>query len=136
LIPLAHKHMTAHFPGLVHKSSFKIGASFMDQRTPIPLLVKWCGHVSKMPTLTGEQHYYKERYDLEHYTYFCTFSFDHCVFCSSSIYEFWLPFGIFKLFLHNIFILSSYLHDTEYAIWIILVILTKVDGLDLFPNVR
>ena len=31
---------------------------------------------------------------------FCTFSFDHCVFCSSSIYQFWLPpFGIFKLFL-------------------------------------
>jgi hypothetical protein len=22
---------------------------------------------------------------------FCTFSFDHCVFCSSSIYGFWLP---------------------------------------------
>jgi hypothetical protein len=22
---------------------------------------------------------------------FCTFSFGHCVFCSSSIYEFWLP---------------------------------------------
>ena len=46
------------------------------------------------------------------------------------------PFGIFKLFLHNIFILSSYLHDTEYVIWIILVILTKVDDLDLFPNVK
>jgi hypothetical protein len=23
--------------------------------------------------------------------YFCTFSFGHCVVCSSSIYEFWLP---------------------------------------------
>jgi len=23
---------------------------------------------------------------------FCTFSFSHCVFCSSSIYGFWLPF--------------------------------------------
>ena len=23
--------------------------------------------------------------------YFCTFSFDHCVVCSSLIYEFWLP---------------------------------------------
>ena len=32
--------------------------------------------------------------------FFCTFSFDHCVVCSSSIYGFWLPpFGIFKLFL-------------------------------------
>ena len=31
---------------------------------------------------------------------FCTFSFGHCVICSSSIYGFWLPpFGIFKLFL-------------------------------------
>ena len=30
---------------------------------------------------------------------FCTFSFGHCVVCSSSIYGFWLPpFGIFKLF--------------------------------------
>jgi hypothetical protein len=33
---------------------------------------------------------------------FCTFSFDHCVFCSSSIYGFWLPFGIFKLVLSTI----------------------------------
>ena len=30
---------------------------------------------------------------------FCTFSFGHCVVYSSSIYGFWLPFGIFKLFL-------------------------------------
>ena len=36
---------------------------------------------------------------------FCTFSFGHCVVCSSSIYGLWLPpFGtcIFKLFLHCI----------------------------------
>ena len=32
---------------------------------------------------------------------FCTFSFGHCVVCSSSIYGFWLhPFGIFKLFFY------------------------------------
>jgi hypothetical protein len=31
---------------------------------------------------------------------FCHFSFGHCVFCSTSIYEFLLPIGIFKLFLH------------------------------------
>ena len=32
---------------------------------------------------------------------FRTFSFGHCVVCSSSIYGFWLPpFGIFKLFLY------------------------------------
>jgi hypothetical protein len=31
---------------------------------------------------------------------FCTFSFGHCVVCSSSIYGFWLPpFGIFILFI-------------------------------------
>ena len=29
---------------------------------------------------------------------FCTCSFGHFVVCSSSIYSFWLPFGIFKLF--------------------------------------
>ena len=32
---------------------------------------------------------------------FCTFSFGHCVVCSSSIYRFWLPpFSIFKLFFY------------------------------------
>jgi hypothetical protein len=30
---------------------------------------------------------------------FCTFSFDHCVVCSSSIYRLYYLFGIFKLFL-------------------------------------
>ena len=30
---------------------------------------------------------------------FCTFSFDLCVVCSSSIYGLWLPFGIFTLVL-------------------------------------
>ena len=35
---------------------------------------------------------------------FCTYSFGHCVVCSSSIYGFWLPpFGIFKLFLDTIY---------------------------------
>ena len=33
---------------------------------------------------------------------FCTFSFGHCVVCSSSIYGFWSPFGIFKLFLNHL----------------------------------
>ena len=28
----------------------------------------------------------------------CTFSFGHCVVCSSVIYRFWFPLGIFKLF--------------------------------------
>ena len=31
---------------------------------------------------------------------FCTFTFGHFVVCSSSIYEFYYPFGIFKLFIH------------------------------------
>ena len=31
----------------------------------------------------------------------CAFSFGHCVVCSSSIYGFWFPFGIFKLFLRT-----------------------------------
>ena len=30
--------------------------------------------------------------------FFCTFYFGHCVVCSSSIYGFWLPLDIFKLF--------------------------------------
>ena len=35
---------------------------------------------------------------------FCPFSFDHCVGCPSSIYEFWLPpFDIFQLFLCGLF---------------------------------
>jgi hypothetical protein len=42
---------------------------------------------------------------------FCTFSFGHCVVCSSSIYGFWLPpFGIFKLILQQcniVFVLCS-----------------------------
>ena len=34
---------------------------------------------------------------------YVTFSFGHCVVCSSSIYGFWLPpFGIFKLFFLHI----------------------------------
>ena len=37
---------------------------------------------------------------VDRYLSFGTFSFGHCVVCSSSIYGFWLPpFGIFKLFL-------------------------------------
>ena len=28
-----------------------------------------------------------------------SFSFGHCIFCPSSIYRFWLPFGVSKLFL-------------------------------------
>ena len=37
---------------------------------------------------------------------FCTFSFDHCVVCSFSIYDSDYPFGIFKLFLLLIIVLS------------------------------
>jgi len=39
-------------------------------------------------------------YFVDRFLSFCTFSFGHCVVCSSSIYRFWLPpFGIYKLFL-------------------------------------
>ena len=31
---------------------------------------------------------------------FCTFSFDHCVVCSSSIYRFWLPLWHLQTLLH------------------------------------
>jgi len=31
---------------------------------------------------------------------FCTFSFGHCVFCSSSIYGFWLPLWYLQTFLN------------------------------------
>ena len=36
---------------------------------------------------------------VDRYLSFCTFSFGHCVVCSSSIYGFSLPFGVFKLFI-------------------------------------
>jgi hypothetical protein len=38
---------------------------------------------------------------------FCTCSFGHCVVCSSLIYGFWLPPGIFKLFLRSVNAISS-----------------------------
>ena len=36
---------------------------------------------------------------------FCTFSFGHCVVCSSSLYGFWLPLWIFKLFTRTILVI-------------------------------
>ena len=36
--------------------------------------------------------------------FFCPFSFGHCTVYSSMIYEFWLPFGIFKPFLFIFYI--------------------------------
>ena len=30
-------------------------------------------------------------YFVDHYLFFCTFSFGHCIVCSSSIYDLWLP---------------------------------------------
>ena len=39
---------------------------------------------------------------VDHCLSFCTFSFGHCLVCSSLIYRFWLPpFGIFKLFFYH-----------------------------------
>jgi hypothetical protein len=47
---------------------------------------------------------------------FCSFSFGHCIVCSSLIYGFWLPpFGIFNLFFywtvwHFLFFILCYFH--------------------------
>jgi len=38
---------------------------------------------------------------------FCTFSFDHCVVCSSSIYGFWLPLWYLQILL-ILFVISDY----------------------------
>jgi hypothetical protein len=37
---------------------------------------------------------------VDRYLSFCTFSFDHCVVCSSSIYGFWLHLWYLQLILH------------------------------------
>ena len=75
---------------------------------------------------------------------FCTFSVGLCVVCSSSIYGFWIPFGIFKLFsyhsaMHNLSIvrgttlylrlylyipLSVYCSDSNAVYWTFLWILS------------
>jgi hypothetical protein len=51
---------------------------------------------------------------------FCTFSFCHCILCFSSIYWFWSPFGIFKLFLKGHFLPKSYFFVIHkiYQIWL------------------
>ena len=49
---------------------------------------------------------------VDRYLSFCTFSFGHCVVCSSSIYRFWLPLWYLQLFLYCVYIqnLQSNLH--------------------------
>jgi len=41
----------------------------------------------------------------------CPLSFDHCTICPSSIYGFWLPYGIFKLFFYYIIDCMIYLEN-------------------------
>ena len=44
---------------------------------------------------------------------FCTFSFGHCVVCSSSIYGFWLPLWYLQTLLTTIWIQSIQLYQQE-----------------------
>ena len=51
---------------------------------------------------------------VDHCLSFCTFSFGHCVVCSSLIYGFWLPpLGIFKLFLNSEVIKSTNINKKQ-----------------------
>jgi hypothetical protein len=61
---------------------------------------------------------------------FCTFSFGHCAVCSSSIYRFGNPFGIFKLLLLVNFI--SFLIDS--ALYLNSVILTNAPNQSDYAN--
>ena len=47
---------------------------------------------------------------VDHCLSFCTFSFGHCVVCSSTIYDSDYPFGIFKLFIqtNNVIIIQGH----------------------------
>ena len=46
---------------------------------------------------------------------FCTFSFCHCVVCFSTLYRFWLPFDIFKLFFQRCNVVVFYLCSVSSA---------------------
>ena len=46
---------------------------------------------------------------------FCTFSLGHCVLCSSSIYEFWLPLW----YLHTL--LKGYLYITQHCLYSLII---------------
>ena len=49
---------------------------------------------------------------VDHCLSFCTFSFGHCLACSSLIYRFWLPpFGIFKLFFYHQHQFTTYVYS-------------------------
>jgi hypothetical protein len=52
---------------------------------------------------------------VDHCLSFCPFSFAHCVVCTPSIYGFWLPFGIFKLFCKFIYWLQL-THKTKVGV--------------------
>ena len=56
---------------------------------------------------------------------FCTFSFGHCVVCSSSIYEFWLPLWYFQTLLIFILILNFRIWDLWYNF------VSFLDGVDV-----
>ena len=55
---------------------------------------------------------------------FCTFSFGHCVVCSSSIYGFWLPLwylqtlvGHVQLYIHIIHLFNHFKNKYYFKVW-------------------
>jgi hypothetical protein len=50
--------------------------------------------------------------------FFCTFSFGHCVFCSSSIYGFWLPLWYLHTLLTRLLIITfGFLKPLTYVVF-------------------
>ena len=50
--------------------------------------------------------------------FFCTFSFGHCVFCSSSIYGFWLPLWYLHTLLTRLLIITfGFLKPLSYVVF-------------------
>jgi hypothetical protein len=48
------------------------------------------------------------KYFVDRYLSFCTFSFGHCVVCSSSIYGFWLPLWYLQILLRVMMFVSTF----------------------------
>ena len=126
LWPLTHKDMTSDplhtktwpltFLAWYTGTSIRSGGVKLLSWSQLPLLVKWCGHVSTFHVwvkcqpshIIGEQFYFKECYNLEHYIHFV-------------------------LYLDNII----NLRDIEVVTFsIILVLLKKADGFNKNLNIR
>jgi hypothetical protein len=70
---------------------------------------------------------------VDHYLSFCTFSFDHCVVCSSSICGFWLPLWYLQSLLNVLHLWVHYnVDDTLIDFWesqLLLIINNNVNNL-------